>query len=467
MADVPYRYDRTAEAGSLQDRYAALDAGQETENVVAVAGRVMLNRPQGRLAFATLRDSSGQIQLFATEKLTSDFESFSKLSQGDWVGARGLVMKTRKGELSVQVHEWVLLAEARRSFGDKWKGVTDTETRFRQREVDLWANERAGEILRLRSAMISLIRRRLEAEGFIEVETPVLHAIIGGATAKPFVTHHNALDTDLFLRIAPELFLKRLVVGGFEKVFEIARVFRNEGLSPRHNPEFTMLELYQAYADYNDFMVLVEELVAGLAQELCGTTSLIYQGRPLDLTPPWRRATMAELVTEATGEEASVHTPVDDLRRRLAAAGVEPELSWGPGKLLLELYEKTAETGLWGPVFVTDFPAEVSPLSRRHRQDPDLVERFEAVVAGRELVNAFSELIDPDDQRERFETQAAARAAGDDEAMAVDEDYLRALELGLPPTAGLGIGIDRLVMLLADVANIREVIAFPTLRPER
>jgi lysyl-tRNA synthetase class 2 len=467
MADVPYRYDRTAEAGSLQERYAALDAGQETEDEVAVAGRVMLNRPQGRLAFATLRDSSGQIQLFATEKLTADFEAFSKLSQGDWVGARGPVMKTRKGELSVQVHQWVLLAEARRSFGDKWKGVTDTETRFRQREVDLWANERAGEVLRLRSRMISSLRRRLEADGFVEVETPMLHLVIGGATAKPFVTHHNALDTDLFLRIAPELFLKRLVVGGFEKVFEIGRVFRNEGVSLRHNPEFTMLELYQAYADYQDFMVLVEELVAGLALELRGTTNLTYQGRPLDLTPPWRRATMAELVTEATGAEASVHTPVDDLRRLLAAAGVEPEASWGPGKLLLELYEKTVETGLWEPVFVTDYPAEVSPLSRRHRHDPDLVERFEAVVAGRELVNAFSELVDPDDQRERFEAQAAARAAGDDEAMAVDEDYLRALELGLPPTAGLGIGIDRLVMLLADVANIREVIAFPTLRPER
>jgi lysyl-tRNA synthetase class 2 len=467
MADVPYRYERTAEAGSLQERYAALAAGDETADEVAVAGRVMLNRPQGRLAFATLRDSSGQIQLFATEKLTKDFEAFSRLSQGDWVGAGGVVMKTRKGELSVQVHEWVLLAEARRSFGDKWKGVTDTETRFRQREVDLWANERAGEVLRLRSAVISWLRRHLEDEGFVEVETPMLHAVIGGATAKPFVTHHNALDTDLFLRIAPELYLKRLVVGGFEKVFEIGRVFRNEGLSTRHNPEFTMLELYQAYADYRDFMVLVEDLVAGVASALRGTTCLTYQGRTLDLTPPWRRATMAELVTEATGEEASVHTPVEDLRQRLAATGVEPDPAWGPGKLLLELYEKTTESGLWGPVFVSDYPAEVSPLSRRHRDDPDLVERFEPVVAGRELGNAFSERVAPAAPGARFEPPAGARAAGDDEAMAVDEDYLRALELGLPPTAGLGIGIDRLVMLLADVANIREVIAFPTLRPER
>jgi lysyl-tRNA synthetase class 2 len=467
MADVPYRYERTAEAGVLQERYGTLGAGEETEDVVAVAGRVMLNRPQGRLAFATLRDSSGQIQLFATEKVTEEFEAFSKLSQGDWVGASGPVMKTRKGELSVHVHHWVVLAEARRSFGDKWKGVTDVETRFRQREVDLWANERSGEVLRLRSRVVSSLRRRLEAEGFVEVETPILHALAGGATAKPFVTHHNALDTDLFLRIAPELFLKRLVVGGFEKVFEIGRVFRNEGLSPRHNPEFTMLELYQAYADYNDFMVLVEQLVAGLASEVLGATCLTYQGRTLDLTPPWRRATMAELVTESTGVVASVHTSEAELRTRVTAAGVDPDPSWGAGKLLMELYEKTTEPELWGPVFVTDFPAEVSPLSRRHRQDPDLVERFEVVVAGRELVNAFSELVDPDDQRSRFEAQAAARAAGDDEAMAVDEDYLRALELGLPPTAGLGMGVDRFVMLLADVANIREVIAFPTLRPER
>jgi lysyl-tRNA synthetase class 2 len=467
VVDIPYSFDRTAEAGELHERYATLGAGEETDDEVAVAGRVMLVRPQGRLTFATLRDSSGQVQLFASEKVTKDFEAFSKLSLGDWVGATGRVMRTRKGELSVQVRTWVLLAEARRGFGDKWRGVSDVETRFRQREVDLWANERTRQILMLRSRLISSVRRQLEATGFVEVETPVLHMIPGGALAKPFVTHHNALDADLFLRIAPELYLKRLVVGGFEKVFEIARVFRNEGLSPRHNPEFTMLELYEAYADYGDLAVLVEELVSGLASELCGTTKISYQGRELDLTPPWRRATMADLVTEATGEAVDVHTPVDELRRRVMAAGVEPKASWGAGKLLLELYEKTTETDLWGPVYVMDFPAEVSPLARRHRSDPDLTERFEGIVAGRELVNAFSELVDPVDQRARFEAQASARAQGDEEAMAVDEDYLRALEHGLPPTAGLGIGIDRLVMLLADVANIREVIAFPALRPER
>ncbi len=467
MADVPYSFSRTAEAGPLHERYASLGPGEETEDDVAVAGRVMLMRPQGRLAFATLRDSSGQVQLFALEKITEDFEAFSRLSLGDWVGATGKVVRTRKGELSVQVQRWVLLAEARRGFGDKWKGVSDVETRFRQREVDLWANERTRDILMLRSRLLSSVRRRLEALGFVEVETPVLHVIPGGAHAKPFVTHHNALDTDLYLRIAPELYLKRLVVGGFENVFEIGRVFRNEGLSPRHNPEFTMLELYQAYADYMDLAVLVEGLVSGLASEFCGSTTISYQGRELDLTPPWRRATMAELVTEAVGEAVDVHTPVDDLRRHAVAAGIEPQASWGAGKLLLEIYEKTTEADLWGPVFVLDYPAEVSPLARRHRSDPDLVERFEGIVAGRELVNAFSELVDPDDQRSRFEAQASARAAGDEEAMAIDEDYLRALEHGLPPTAGLGIGIDRLVMLLADVANIREVIAFPALRPER
>jgi lysyl-tRNA synthetase, class II len=467
VADVPYRYEPSDTAAELQERYRALGAGEETGDVVTVAGRVMLVRPQGRLAFATLRDSSGEIQLFALERSTARFDELSKLSLGDWVGASGPVMRTRKGELSVRVDEWTLLAEARRSFGDKWRGVTDVETRFRQREVDLWANQQARNVLLLRSRLVSLLRRSLEERGFVEVETPVLHPIPGGAAAKPFVTRHNALAADLFLRIAPELYLKRLVVGGFERVFEIGRVFRNEGISPRHNPEFTMLELYQAYADYNDLQILVEELVAELASALRGTAVLVYGGRTLDLTPPWRRATMAELVTDATGREASVHTPVDELRRRAAEAGVDPRAEWGPGKLLLEIYEKTTEPELWGPVFVTDFPAEVSPLARRHRSDPALAERFEAIVAGRELANAFSELVDPDDQRARLEAQAAARASGDEEAMAVDEEYLRALEHGLPPTGGLGIGIDRLTMLLADVANIREVIAFPTLRPER
>lgn len=463
----PYRFERTATAAEVADRWGGLADGEESGDEVSVAGRVMLSRPQGKLAFAELRDWSGSVQLFALEKATRDFGAFSRLNLGDWVGARGEVVRTRRGELSVKVADWELLAEARRPFGDKWRGVSDVETRYRQREVDLWANPESRRALLLRSRLVQRLRQELWRRGFVEVETPVLHPVAGGAHARPFVTRFRALDADFYLRIALELYLKRLVVGGFDKVFEIGRVFRNEGLSPRHNPEFTLLELYQAYADYTDLMALVEELVSGLAVDLVGAASLTYQGQPLDLTPPWRRATMAELITEATGLTVDVHSPVEDLRRHLAHAGAEVDPRWGPGKLLLELYEKTTEPTLWGPVFVTDYPAEVSPLARRHRDDPALVERFEAIVAGRELANAFSELTDPDDQRARFEEQAAERAAGDEEAMALDTEFLRALEHGLPPTAGLGIGVDRLVMLLADVANIREVIAFPTLRPLR
>jgi lysyl-tRNA synthetase class 2 len=367
----------------------------------------------------------------------------------------------------VKVSSWVLLAEARLSFGDRRRGITDVDTRYRQRYADLWANEGSRSTLLLRSQALSWTRRWLEDRGFVEVETPIFHPIPGGATARPFVTHHNALNLDLYLRIAPELYLKRLVVGGFEKVFEIARVFRNEGLSTRHNPEFTMLELYQAYADYTDMMALVEELVSGLALALVGTTSLTYGGRPLSLAPPWQRATMTELIAEHAGLSLELDTPLDSLRAAATSAGVAVEPAWGPGKLILEIYEKTTESQLWGPVFVMDYPKEVSPLARDHRSRPGWVERFEPIVAGRELGNAFSELTDPDEQRARFEDQAAARTAGDDEAMPVDEDYLRALEYGLPPTGGLGIGMDRLVMLLAGADAIRDVIAFPTLRPEQ
>ena len=466
MSSVPYRFDRTATAGGLATQHAELGAGKETGVTARVAGRLMLRRDQGRLTFGTLRDSSGAIQLFAGAKWTDDYDSFAHLNLGDWIGAEGEVVRTRTGELSVKVGSWVRLAEARRSFGDKHRGITDVDLRYRQRYADLWANEGSREALLLRSRAISTTRRWLEDRDFVEVETPIFHPIPGGAAARPFTTHHNALDIDLYLRIAPELFLKRLVVGGFERVFEIGRVFRNEGLSPRHNPEFTMLELYEAYADYGDMMALTEALVAHLAETLLGTTSLVYAGRELDLSVPWRRATLSDLVEEQTGHHLTIETRLDDLRSAAIGFGIPVEPFWGPGKLLLEVYEKTTEATLWGPVFVMDYPKEVSPLARDHRAQPGMVERFEGIVAGRELCNAFSELVDPDEQRARFEDQVQAKAAGDDEAMAVDADYLRALEYGLPPTGGLGIGIDRLVMLLSGAEAIRDVIAFPTLRPE-
>jgi lysyl-tRNA synthetase, class II len=468
VTEIPYRFERTHYAADVVEQWSTLAPGEESGATVGVAGRIMLSRPQGKLAFAELRDASGSVQLFALAAVTAEFDDFAKLNLGDWVGARGEVVRTKRGELSVKVAEWELLAEARRNFGDKWRGVADVETRYRQREVDLWANERSRQLMTLRSDVVRRMRQRLWDQGFVEVETPILHPIAGGATARPFVTHHNTFDTDFYLRVAPELYLKRLVVGGFDKVFEIGRSFRNEGVSPRHNPEFTTLELYQAYADYTDTMVVFEELVAGLASDLLGTTQLTYGGRALDLTTPWRRATMSELITEATGFTLHVRTPRDELVKVATEVGIGVEDGWGPGKILLEIYEKTTEAGLWGPVFVMDYPAEVSPLARRHRDGPELVERYEPVVAGRELGNGFTELIDPDDQRARFTEQAARAAAGDEEeAGEVDEEYLRALEYGLPPTSGFGLGVDRLLMLLGDVTNIREVIAFPTLRPER
>ncbi len=467
MVDVPYRFERTLDAASLHDRHAELPAGDSADTTVAVAGRLMLRRVQGKLAFGTLQDSSGRVQVWASADRTPDFGAFCDLSLGDWIGVTGEVARTRRGELSVKADQWVVLAQARRPFPDKWHGLSDVDTRYRQRYVDLWVTEEARLTFALRSRAISLLRRFLEDRGFVEVETPVLHAIAGGAMAKPFVTHHNALDMELYLRVATELHLKRLVVGGFEKVFEVGRTFRNEGLSPRHNPEFTMVELYEAYADYGDMMAITEQLVAHLATELCGSTKIAYGGRDLDVTPPWRRATLTELVEEHAGVRIDIDMPLDELRAVARHHGVTVEEAWGPGKLVLEIYEKTTEAQLWGPVFVCDYPAEVSPLARAHRSKPGLAERFEAIVAGRELANAFSELVDPDAQRARFEEQAAARAAGDEEAMVIDEDYIRALEYGLPPTGGLGIGIDRLVMLLADAPHIRDVLLFPTLRPEQ
>jgi len=466
VRDQPHSFPHDAFAREVVERFGGLGPGEESGTVVAVAGRVMLVRPQGKLAFATLRDSSGEVQLFALAAATAAFERFCELRIGDWVGAAGEVVRTKRGELSVKVATFSVLAETQLGFGDKWHGITDPDLRYRHREADLWANPASRTVLDRRHALLRSVREQLWRRGFVEVETPILNAVPSGGIAERFSTFYNSLDADMFLRIAPELWLKRLVVGGYERVFEIGKLFRNEGISPWHTPEFTTVELYAAYWDFEDMMALTEALVADCVRDVRGTTSLTYQGRDLEMGVPWRRATMAELVSEAIGEEVSVRTPVDVLRARLAEGDEPvPPPSWGPGRLLEALFGAVAERALWAPTFVLDYPVEVSPLARRHRLDYELTERFEVFCVGHEFANGFSELTDPEDQRERFEAQARARAEGDKEAMATDEDYLVALQYGLPPTAGLGIGLDRLAMVLGDVANIREVIAFPTLKP--
>jgi lysyl-tRNA synthetase class 2 len=464
----PVRFDRDRTAQSLHDEFGGLEAGTETGVTVRVAGRLLLIRRQGKLVFASLRDGTAAIQLFVSQGEVGEeaLGEFARFDLGDWIGVEGEVMTTRRGELSVKVRSFRLLSKSLRPLPDKWHGLSDVDTRFRRRYVDLIVNEDARRVFSIRFAAISAIRRFLDAQAFVEVETPVLHPIPGGAAAKPFITHHNALDMDLYLRIAPELYLKRLIVAGFERVYEIGRVFRNEGLSTRHNPEFTMLEAYQAYADYTEMMTLTEQLVAHAALEATGSTTVEVDGRPLDLAPPWQRRTLRELIAEHAGVDVYPAMPPAELQKICDTLDVPYDPKWGPGKLVLEIYEKTTEHAIVGPTFVLDYPREVSPLARPHRDDPTLVERFEVIVAGRELANAFSELNDPIDQRERFEAQAALAAGGDEEAQPLDEDYLLALEYGLPPCGGLGIGIDRLAMLLAGVSSIREVILFPHLRPQ-
>ena len=464
----PLRFDRTHTTAELHEHWGHLDDGVETEDTVRVAGRVLLLRRQGKLTFATLRDASGSVQLFVSRAVLGDgaHEAFDDLDLGDWVGVEGTVMRTRKGELSVKAASFMLLAKSLRPLPEKWHGLTDTDTRFRQRYVDLIANDDARRVFAIRFEVIATLRRLLAERGFVEVETPVLHVQAGGAAARPFETHHNALDMGLTLRIALELHLKRLLVGGLERVFEIGRVFRNEGLSTRHNPEFTMLELYQAFGDYTDMMSLTETLVSECARVVNDSTTVVVDGTSVDLAPPWPRRPMLELIEEHSGERVHPADALEDVQAACDRHEVPYEATWGAGKLVLELYEKCVEPNLVQPVFVTDYPKEVSPLARTHRDDAALVERFEPVILGRELGNAFSELNDPIDQRSRFEAQAALAAAGDLEAHGVDEDYVRALEYGLPPCGGLGIGVDRLVMLVAGVSSIREVILFPHLRPE-
>jgi lysyl-tRNA synthetase, class II len=465
----PVRFRPTHTVAEVRREHPELEPGEETGATVTVAGRLVAKREMGKLRFLVLREDGAELQLFCPIKALDEPSRalIDVLDVGDWIGATGEVLATKTGELSVKPVTLTLLGKGLRPLPDKWHGLSDTEQRFRQREIDLAVNAEARRAFDVRSRVLQSLRAEMHERGFVEVETPMLHPIPGGAAAKPFVTHHNALATDLYLRIAPELYLKRLIAGGMRRVFEINRSFRNEGMSPRHNPEFTMLESYAAYDDYNDVMELTEALMQRAAQDALGTLELTYQDRAVSLVGPFRRVPLLELVREATGEsDLSYDDTPEQLRSLCDRHGVTHDDSWGVGKLVLELYEALVEHTLWDPTFVIDYPVEVSPLARRHRSEPHVTERFEVIVTGREFGNAFSELTDPDDQRRRFEAQARAKAAGDEEAMPVDESYLRAMELGMPPTGGLGIGVDRLVMLLADVANIRDVILFPTLRPE-
>jgi len=469
----PYsgRLAPTHEAAAIHAQYGAHTAGQLVAQpaACAVAGRIIGLRSFGKAAFAHLLDRSGKIQIYAkAEQLTElEREILTRLDLGDWIGVEGVLFRTKTNELTVEVKRLVLLTKTVHPLPEKWHGLTDVEQRYRQRYLDLVSNPDVRQVFVRRSRIIDGIRRFLLARGFLEVETPMMQRMAGGALARPFVTHHNALGIDLYLRIAPELYLKRLIVGGLERVFEINRNFRNEGISTQHNPEFTMLEFYQAYADYEQLMALTEELFTGLVRDLCGSLAITYQGAPLDFTPPWPRLPFLDALARETNSEAG---SLGDLKtlRRLAA---ERRLSL-PDKATVSqaqqaLFDDAVEPTLKGPVFITDYPKEISPLAKAKPERADLVQRFELYLAGMEVANAFTELNDPAEQRARFETQAAMRAAGDEEAHRIDEDYLRALEYGLPPTGGEGIGIDRLTMILTDQPSIRDVILFPHMRPEQ
>lgn len=434
-----------------------------------LAGRVVALRRFGKAGFAVLQDGSDRLQVYLKKDLLSEqaYTIVEQLDLGDWIGVTGTLFRTKTNEFTVEVHHLTFLSKALRPLPEKWHGLTDVETRYRQRYVDLIANPQVHQIFSTRSRIIAGIRTFLIERGFLEVETPMMHPIPGGAAAKPFVTHHNALGIELYLRIAPELYLKRLIVGGFPRVFEINRNFRNEGISTIHNPEFTMLEFYVSYADYHDLIALTEELISSLAQQILGTTTIQYQGKEIVLTPPWRRWSYHQAIREVNNLDPSV---LHDREKALAAAQrlnvpVDPKASLFT--IVNGIFEETVEPHLQQPTFITDYPIEISPLARRKDADPSLTDRFELYIAGREIANAFSELNDPLDQRERFESQAAQHAAGDEEAHLVDEDFLRALEFGMPPTAGEGIGIDRLIMLFTDQASIRDVVLFPQLRPEK
>ena len=436
---------------------------------VKVAGRMMLKRVMGKASFATIQDHTGRIQLFVSRDSVgeADYADFKHWDLGDIVGVAGTMMKTKTGELSVHVSAIRLLSKAIRPLPEKFHGLTDVEQKYRSRYLDLITNEQTRATFIARSRMLASIRHYMTSHDFLEVETPMMHPIPGGASAKPFTTHHNALDMKLYLRIAPELYLKRLVVGGFEKVFEVNRNFRNEGLSPRHNPEFTMMEFYEAYANYEMLMDFTEDLLRHAAREAMGAETFQYQGRELDLSKPFHRLTIVGAINKHHPEYSVEQlSDVAWLRTKLVSMKAEVQPTAGLGTLQMQLFEETTEARIWEPTYIIDYPTEVSPLARRSDRNPDITERFELFIVGREIANGFSELNDPEDQAARFLDQAKAKDAGDEEAMFYDADYIRALEFGLPPTGGCGIGIDRLVMLLTDSASIRDVILFPQMRPE-
>jgi len=447
-------------------------SGPELESLgltFKLAGRLMLLREFGKASFAHIQDGGSRLQVYVQRQVVGEeaFSRFKRLDLGDIVGVEGALFRTRTQELTLSVTGFRLLTKSLKPLPEKYHGLTDVERRYRQRYLDLMVNPQVREVFEKRTAIIRLVREFLDARGFLEVETPMMQPIPGGATARPFITHHKALDMQLYLRIAPELYLKRLVVGGFERVYEINRNFRNEGLSIQHNPEFTMLEFYQAYADYEDLMSLTEELVGHVAMNLLGCLKVNYQGQEIDLAPPWRRVDLRESLTEVGGIPREVVRDPRALVELARREGVALRPGEGYGRCLTKLFDLLVELQLQQPTFILGYPLETSPLSRKSDTDPEVVDRFELFIAGREMANAFSELNDPDDQQERFEKQMAAREAGDEEAHALDEDFVTALEHGMPPTAGEGIGIDRLVMLLTDSPSIRDVILFPQLRPER
>ena len=464
------RFRRQSRAGELVAAFGGKTKAElaAAPAATAVAGRLRLRRVMGKASFVTLADETGSIQCYLREDdLGGAYEDFRALwDLGDIVGVAGTLMKTNKGELTVQASSVRLLAKALRPPPEKFHGLADTETRYRQRYLDLATNPDSRAVFRTRAAVVRELRRFFDEQGFLEVETPMMHPIPGGAAARPFVTHHNALDVDLYLRVAPELYLKRLVVGGFEKVYELNRCFRNEGLSARHNPEFTTVEFYQAYADYRDLMDFTEALLRNVLRAVGGNEQLAHQGQTLDFGKPIPRLPMLTAVAKGVGVDEALLGEAADLRNLANRLGIAPGANWGWGRLLMALFESEVEATLVQPTFVVDYPAEVSPLARRNDDNPLLADRFELFVAGREVANGFSELNDPEDQARRFEEQAALRDEGDPEAMHFDQDYLTALEYGMPPTAGEGIGIDRLVMLLTDSPSIRDVLLFPQLRPE-